>query len=208
MELPPPGELSSPIAEVRNRATAVLVCAPVLDRGERCVCRSLLVDEGEEAWYARLSFRRSVSDQLSEFRRYGHVLPEGAIFVQVRGGIERVRDPADRVPDDLSVVVRTVTDPGSISRLGVALTDLERTHTNEGDRLHVCVDSLTALLQYAELEQVVQFVQVANEFTRATGGDIHYHLDPNAHDTETVATIRHLVDTVVHVDESGHVDIQ
>lgn len=65
------------------------------------------------------------------------------------------------------------------------------------------VDTLTARLQYADLQRGYRFVHTVNGRLGPTDGLAHYHLDPAAHDDRTVTAHRPLFDVVVGVDCDG-----
>lgn len=100
------------------------------------------------------------------------------------------------------VAVRTVENPGDLARLGVAigdaLTDWTAAHPTT-----VCFHSITALLQFAELPRVFRFLYTLAGRVGSTGNRAHYHLDPDAHDQQTVSTLTPLFDSVVEVDDDG-----
>lgn len=98
------------------------------------------------------------------------------------------------------VDVRTIGDPGNLTRLGVAIT--EALAEFEGDGPVVCFHSLSVLLQYAPLEQVFQFLSVLNSHLDAADAVAHFHFDPATHDERTLATLRPLFDEVVRAGET------
>ncbi|PSQ13317.1 hypothetical protein BRC99_04035 [Halobacteriales archaeon QS_7_69_60] len=71
----------------------------------------------------------------------------------------------------------------------------------------VCFDSLGALLQYTDLEQVFQFVHSLAERCAASSATMHVHLDPAAVDDRAVAALSTLADAVVDV-EAGATTLQ
>lgn len=173
-----------------------------LDCRERAVCRDLLPTTDESVGYCRFSFRRSVADQLTEVQQHGEELPPQEQFVQVRGGMEGVFDPRDHVADDTSIAVDVVENPSNMTKLGITLTEMIDGESDE-NKIAICFDSLTALLQYVSLEEAVQFISLTNSIVRESGGSIHYHVDPSAHETETMRALRSVVDTDLCLTETG-----
>ncbi|MFB6156223.1 MAG: hypothetical protein ABEJ34_00065 [Haloferacaceae archaeon] len=120
-------------------------------------------------------------------------LPDETVVVTLDG----VADISpDAVPDDVDV--RTVADPGNLTRLGVALT--EALAAVEGTRPVLCFHSLSVLLQYAGPDRVYRFLSVLKTHLDAAGATAHFHLDPSTHDDRTVEAFRTLFDDVVTVD--------
>jgi hypothetical protein len=66
----------------------------------------------------------------------------------------------------------------------------------EGDPV-VCVDSLTAMLQYVTVETAYEFLHTITGQLYAADASAHFHIDPTAHDDQTVDSIASLFDAVV-----------
>lgn len=99
--------------------------------------------------------------------------------------------------------VESVPDPGDLTGLGMALQDCLRAW--QGDRYDVglCFDSLSILLQYADIERVYRFLHVLTRRLETVDASAHFHLDPAAHDERTVARLSALFDSVVEVTNDG-----
>ena len=67
----------------------------------------------------------------------------------------------------------------------------------------VCVDSLGALFQYADREQVFQLIHALGERCAESAAAMHVHLDPAAVDDRTVAVLSLLMDAVVDVESEA-----
>lgn len=65
----------------------------------------------------------------------------------------------------------------------------------------MCFHSITALLQYADLSCVFRFLHVLTRHVDTVDGVAHYHIDPTAHDAQTLATIETLFDTVIEYED-------
>lgn len=88
-----------------------------------------------------------------------------------------------------------------LTAVGVAVTRAIDRHT-EG-RLHVCLGSLTTLLQYVDRETAFKFLHVTLSRLDSADAVAHGHLDPVAVDEETVATLSSLFDAVLERDDDG-----
>jgi hypothetical protein len=94
--------------------------------------------------------------------------------------------------------VAQVADPGDLQRLGLTISDhLAGLDTDE--RTTLCFHSLSALLQYVDLRRGYRFLHTLIGRLDSVEASSHYHLDPEAHDEQTVATLRPLFDAVVDV---------
>lgn len=98
--------------------------------------------------------------------------------------------------------VETVSAPSDLTGLGIAISEA----LSGGDgRTAVCLDSVTSLLQYVDVETAFEFLHVfvGRCYRRDAIG--HLHVDPGAHDDRTVAQFASLVDGRVAVDEDGSI---
>lgn len=120
-----------------------------------------------------------------------------------RGGIVAVGTTEVSV-DESVWTVRAVTDPGDLSSVGLELSDQLSAPNTPGDAgIAVCFDSLTALLDHTDLQQAFRFLHVATARVESAGAVGHYHMDPDAHDRQTLATLEGLFDAVLAVEEGG-----
>ncbi|AUV80728.1 hypothetical protein C2R22_02875 [Salinigranum rubrum] len=113
---------------------------------------------------------------------------------------------ADTVPGP-HVGVHTVDDPADLTTLGVrvlnALSAVEA--DDEDEAVDVCLrfDSLTPLSQYVSREGLGQFLHVLTTRLADAGVRSHFHLDPMAHDSQTVHALGSIFDTQVRVEDDG-----
>lgn len=98
--------------------------------------------------------------------------------------------------------VETIQNPGNLTRIGISLTSLLTDWPPENDQVVICFDSLTSLLQYVEVRTLYQFLHVLTRQVNTLGGLAHYHLDPTAHDEQTVNQLMSLFDGIVEPDGS------
>ena len=106
-------------------------------------------------------------------------------------------------PPHVDYHVESVADPGDLTGLGMALQDCLRAWQDDGYDVGLCFDSLSILLQYAEVERVYRFLHVLTRRLSTAGASAHFHLDPAAHDERTVARLSALFDSVVEVTSDG-----
>ncbi|MFB6360172.1 MAG: hypothetical protein ABEH59_02510 [Halobacteriales archaeon] len=101
------------------------------------------------------------------------------------------------------MTVKVVDDPGDLTRLGITISNLLSSWQHDENQTLVCFDSVSTLLQYAELQRVFRFIHVLQGRLGNIGARTHYHLNPEAHDSQTEATMRSLFDGVITLSESG-----
>jgi len=123
----------------------------------------------------------------------------------VRGGIVAI-GRADASVDAPAWAVRTVENPADLTGIGIELSELLSGMANAADddeHIAVCFNGITSLLQYADLQRAFRFLHVVTGRIKTVDGVGHFHLDPEAHDSQTLATLKGLFDAVVEVDDDG-----
>jgi hypothetical protein len=181
---------------------SLLVLAPSFATSGPKTCSDLLArEEGVESHVLCVTFTRTPEDHLVNWRRHGN-LPERASFVDVDASARSMeafqRSGEEIGQDDVDVTVTQISSPENLTRLGVRVTEcLEELTENVGDRqVVVCFDSVTAMLQYVELDQAFRFLHVVTDRFADADAMAHFHVDPGAHDDETLETLRSLFDGV------------
>ncbi|MEF8800905.1 MAG: hypothetical protein V5A38_03305 [Halolamina sp.] len=97
--------------------------------------------------------------------------------------------------------VETVSSPNDLTGLGIRITEFLTEWEDNGNRTIVCFDSLTALLQYVELDTAYEFLHILTGRMAALDAFAHFHMDPDAHDKQTVESISTLMDAIVEADD-------
>ena len=163
----------------------VLLCGPA-DQTD-AVCRRLL-DDGAAAGRTLLwvSFGRGPADCLDRC-----TVDDAERAVLAVGA-----SPTDG-PDD--VRVEAVSTPSDLAALGIKLSQF--ISETDGD-LTVCFDSVTAMLRHVDLETAYEFLHTVTRQCYLADARIHFHLDADAHDAETVAAITSLCDGRVDHDQT------
>lgn len=194
-----------------EEAGNVLLLAPPLESTADEACMRLLTPvppEAETVLY--VTFTNSADDRLSHWRSHATGPPAGAGVVCI-GELARsagaIADGAE-AGMNTSVGVETVTDPSDLTGLGIAINQFIEQWSDDERKIVVCFDSLTTLLQYADLERVFRFLHVLTGRLRSAGALAHYHMDPTAHDEGTQNTLKSVFDAVVSVDDDGGLVVQ
>jgi len=94
----------------------------------------------------------------------------------------------------------TVESPSDLTGIGIELSNLLSGLAEDAgpdEQVSVCFDSVTTLLQYADLQQAFRFLHVVTGRVRTADARCYYHLNPEAHDQQTMATLSGLFDTTV-----------
>lgn len=185
-------------------ASNVLLLVPSMDARNEEACTSLLtVPDPGESNVLNVTFGGSPDDRIEIWRRHvGDELPAKAAIVSVGEGNRSAvaaRTGAERFED--RVALEFVSDPGDLTGLGMRITERLGEWDGDGNRNVACFHSLTALLQYADLERSYRFLHVLTGHFESSDTLAHYHMDPGAHDEQTINTMKTLMDAVIEVDD-------
>jgi hypothetical protein len=177
---------------------------------ERCV-DLLTVAEPDRENLLLVTVTGSADDRLDAWRLHaGERLPRRTAVLSVG---ESTRSAAvggggeSHLPGT-GVSVETVSNPGDLTGVGMRLSERLRTWADSDGRTVVCFHSIDPLLQYVDLSRLFRFLHVLTGRLRTIGAVAHFHLDPSAHDPQTVDTLLHLFDAAVEVDEDGRTTVR
>jgi len=170
-------------------ADTTLVCAPSgPDGAGGALCRELL--SGSTGTVVWVTYTRIATECLDAYRDAA-----ATNLVVVAAG--RASERAVAAPDGVSV--EYVPTPNDTTALGVTMSQLVARH----ETVTVCFDSLTELLEHISVEQAYEFLHVLTRQLHAADAAAHVHLDPTAHDRQTVALLTSLFDVAVEPREDG-----
>lgn len=106
-------------------------------------------------------------------------------------------------PDGPTTSTSTISEPGDLTGLGIKVNQCLSTWEDEAALTTVCFDSVTTLLQYVDTRRAFRFFHVLTRRVRSLGALAHYHVDPAAHDDQTLATIEGVFSHVYEYDEDA-----
>lgn len=179
-------DLNAELADARN----VLLAAPSMSGGEAEACTDLLIPSNPgNANALWVTFQGDASDCVDQWAAATDGQPDHAVVVVVG-------DSPGPQPD--GVTVEHISSPSDLTGLGIAIGE----SLSEWDTGPVvCVDSLTSMLQYVEIETAYEFLHAITGQLYAADARAHFHIDPTAHDEMTVDSIASLFDAIVEFDE-------
>lgn len=108
---------------------------------------------------------------------------------------DAARSNAEERGDGYGAPVRWVDHPADLTSLGIELSDAIREFPDSS--VVACFDSLTGLLAHSDLERTFRFLHVVTNRLATVDARGHFHMDPTAHDEQTVDTLTALFDAVV-----------
>jgi hypothetical protein len=180
-------------------ADSVLLLGPFGSLPIDAVCGTLLSPHGpEQTHYVCVTFDDTPAEQLEHWEDHVGQLPRATSVVVTSQGTGN----PESLPE--SVTVKHVPDASDIPRLGITISDRL---SADAENVVCCFDNLTALLQYADLQRVYRFVHTLNGRLASVDAVSHYHMDPSAHDRQTISTLRPQFDAVIEVGTDGSVEI-
>lgn len=181
-------------------AESVLVLSDSMDPEARAsYYETLLPDDPSRLHVLAIEYTRGPDGWLDEWREHVGRSPAGTAIVSVndcaRSATSAVA-PTTYEGDGTGRAVSTVESPDDLTGLGIAVGEhLERLRGSAEPTL-VTLDSLTVLLQCVDLKRAFRFLHVMVNRVKGVGGVSHYHMDPAAHDDQTVATLASIFDAV------------
>ena len=198
------GECQSPPA--LEEGGSVLLLAPAMDpRVDECCVEVSCRDDPTDVDLLSVSLDGTVDDVLDRWTRHLGATP-GRTAVVTTGestrGAATMADPGSAQLGSV-VSVASVADPGDLTGLGIKISQALSSWEADDNDLVLCFDSLTTLLQFADVRRVFQFVHVLTQRIESAGARAHFHMDANAHDAQEIATIRSLFDQTFELGADG-----
>ncbi|WP_255149118.1 DUF7504 family protein [Halorarius halobius] len=199
------GDTDSP--PLPDEGASVLVLAPSMSRDVDACCVGLACREDPaDANLLAVELDGTVDDVVGRWDRHCGRTPARTAVVtageSTRSAAAAAGGESMSLPGS-SVSVTSVSSPGDLTGLGIKVSQCLTSWDDADGELALCFRSLTTLLQFAELERVFQFVHLLTQRVEASGARAHFHMDPNAHDDQTVATLRSLFDDVRELGPDG-----
>ena len=144
-----------------------------------------------------VSLTRSAENRIDAVGDGDRPFPRRLTVISTEDRIGTTRTESGAAGDSRNVAVRTVKDPSDLPKLGMSITEVLREWPD--DEILICFDSLTELLRSVELDRVYRFVHVLTDRLVELDTRMHIHVDGQACDDRTLATLRSLFDIVVEV---------
>ncbi|MFC7071866.1 hypothetical protein ACFQJ7_10500 [Halovenus rubra] len=172
------------IYEQLDGTTNVLLAEPPMAQG-RDVCTSLLAGQQSNPSVLFVTYTRSPAACLNQLDGHDHSENVGVITV------------GDNAASIDGVVTESVSTASDLTGLGIAIGQFL---SRWDDSVYVCFDSVTSMLQYVDVTTAYEFLHAITGQIHAAGASSHFHIDPNAHDDQDVASITSLFDAKVSLE--------
>ncbi|WP_435193776.1 DUF7504 family protein [Natronomonas sp. EA1] len=187
-------------------ASSVLLLAPSLDSAGEETCGHLCsAAVPADLNLLSVTLTGGADDVLDRWRRtVDRDLPAEVGIITVG---EATRSAAAVAADESmaasDVKITSVSNPSDLTGLGIKTSQCLSAWEDSDNETVVCFDSLTTLLQFAEVRRVFQFLHVLTKRIDSTGATAHFHMDPEAHDQQTKATLKSLFDVTYELAPDG-----
>jgi hypothetical protein len=184
--------MSTSITDQFGETTSALLCVPSMDSGADTACTELLLPAApSELNVLWVTYTRPAQSCLDRWRRVADSDPK-------RLGIVTVGETNPSVEGVDSGAIEVINNPSDMTGLGIKVGEFI---SNQEGPTAVCFDSVTAMLQYVDIETAYEFLHALTGRLYAADAFAHFHLDPSAHDDQTVDTLLSLFDDVVRIED-------
>lgn len=182
----------------------VLVESPAL-RDDATAGATDVLDSPGETNLLVVSYRDDPDAWLQRWRTRAESLPAEFGFVRVGETTRSAAATAGgaRTARGTLPLVAAVSDPSDLTGLGIRVSEYLERWAGNGNRTVIWFDSVTALLQFVDLDRAYRFLHVLSGRVKSVDGRGYYLLDPSAHDDRTVAILQELADDAVDLADLG-----
>ena len=198
-------ETPDSILERIGDASTVLLLAPSLDSRKDDACLDFLtVTDPPQENVLSITFTQSATDRLRLWDEHIEERPAQTGIISV-GEMMRstTADTSTTVQQSVGpLVIETVSDPSDLTELGMTISSLLTEWNTNNNETVACFHSITSLIQYADVQRVFQFLHVLTGKFDSSEVVAHYHMNPSAHDQQTISTLMPLFDAIVERDEN------
>lgn len=106
---------------------------------------------------------------------------------------------------DNTEYVKYASSPDDMTKIGISLSEfLEQFNGQQGlERNRACLDNISTMLMYADIQTIFRFLHVFTGRVQNVNGLGIYLMDPSAHDTQTVNTLKGLFDGIIQPNGDG-----
>lgn len=191
-------------------ASNTLLSTPAMTPAESDGCVSLLTDiDPADAHVIAVTYRKSAAQWRSYWTQHVGMDPAEMVIIDMNDSGPAVTSASAGIDDHPDRdVTEVIQSPHDLTGLGITISEYLKEWYEQNAPIVVCFDSLTALLQYVDTETVFKFLHIFTGRIQTADAIAHYHIDPEAHDDQTVHTLAQLFDAIVDADANGELRIR
>lgn len=190
--------------------TDILILGPAGRLTEEETCAPFFANSSlDEKNVLFISLTRSAEDRLRLLREHGLGFPSNVGIVTAGDRFSSATTESGGSGEASSnVTVRAVSDPSDLPDLGITIGKFVDEWAANDRETVVCFHSVSVLLQYVDLRRVFRFLHVLKGRFATADATVHYHMNADAHDQQTIATLYELFDTVVEFEQGNGVSVR
>ena len=184
--------------------TNVLLLSPALEPAGRQACGALSTGSrstGRDVLV--VTFTDTPDDVIQRLRSQVTATAPSKIGIISVGDSTRSATATDGGGPTGPVAISTLSSPGDLTGMGITITEQLSDWVGDGNQIAICFDSLSMLLQYADIDRAFRFLHVITGRLRSVDAIAHFHMDPTVHDERSLNTIKTLFDTAVEFEDDG-----
>lgn len=192
--------------------SAILLLSPVMSATGKSACPRLLTPmalSSENVFV--ITYRQSADHWLRQWRDRTGARAANMVIISMEESPESIAGgpmdipsmESDPEPVDADHIDTAVEHPDDLTGLGIYFSQHFDDWSDNDHFTVMCFDSLTSLLQYVDVRTAFRFLDVCTGRLRSSDAVGHFHMDPSAHDQQTVNRLKQLFDTVVEIEDDG-----
>nr|WP_209309512.1 hypothetical protein [Halomicroarcula amylolytica] len=160
------------------------------------------VEPPEQVAALVITYTQSPREQLALYENHFDRFPSRTEILHVGGDRRPITVPFDDTAASEvhgEVTIKPVLSATDLTSLGTLITNqLDTWQTTVSDhQIVVCFQSVTDFLQYNSLQATKRFLTEVIKRCADTAAIAHFHMDPKAHDDQTIDALRPLFDVVL-----------
>jgi hypothetical protein len=187
----------------------LLLLGPVSCRADYDLCSKLIGTAGDDlANLLLVTYTESPDTRLDILEGHIRHSPGNVVVLSVGGSTRSRSGGTGQIGSGKSPTIETISDATNVQRLGITISQyIAEWGSTDGETL-VCFHSLDPLLQAVEdTQRAFRFLNTLFGRIQSANAYAHYHMDPDAHDQETISTFRPMFDEIVTFDEEGTLQV-
>ncbi|WP_144926260.1 DUF7504 family protein [Halorubrum salsamenti] len=195
-------DLNHTINDYLSRSS-VLLLTPSHEPPDNSACIDLLTrDPPGETNVLSATLSASPAERLSLWKREaGSELPKRATIIDGRRNVTDAQLPTSEAG---SISVRGLPEDADLYDVCLAIASQLGAWKDTDATTVACLHSVSTLLTTYGTDRVISLITGLNDLCERLDVIAHHHVDPSAHDEETLATLRPLYDTVIeHTPDDG-----
>lgn len=174
-----------------TRAGNVLVMAESMSDAKTDTCYELLGSaDPDEVALLRVVYHRTPDRLVDEWEHHVGTQPATTVIVGVDDRVQSGTLANGDVGTDGSDLEVLAANPNDLTGLGMELNNALTALSGTDNDIHVCFDSVTALLQFVDTESAYKFLHMFTGQLHKVDARAHFHMDPDAHERQTVSRLK------------------